>query len=81
MSLISEDFIKKSTVSFKSVVILPINNTTIKTANDKLQKINKQAYRIVSFQGIDLEIPVLIVKNLIYDGIGTDTSYNILNRH
>ena len=61
-------------MQFKKVPILPINNTTIKTATDELQKVNKQAYVNISSQGMELETPVLIVKNLIYDVIiGTDT--------
>ena len=43
ISLISENFINKNMVHFKKVLSLPINNTTIKTATDELQKVNKQA--------------------------------------
>ena len=74
ISLISEKFINKNIVEFKKVPILPINNTTIETATNEVQKINKQAYITISSQGMELETPVLVVKDLIYDVIiATDT--------
>ena len=61
-------------VHFKKVPILPIKNAINKTATDDLQKVNKQAYIIITSEGMQLEMPMLVVKSLIYDIIlGTDT--------
>ena len=54
ISLISENFVNKNIVEFRKVPILPINNTTIKTATNEVQKVNKQAYITMSSQGMEL---------------------------
>lgn len=74
ISLISENCINKNKVQFKKVPILPVNNTVIKTTTDEQQRVNKQAFINIVSQGMQLEVSVLIIKNLIYDVIlGTDT--------
>ena len=62
-------------MKFKKVPILLINNTTIKTATDEVQKVNKQANINISSQGIELETPVLVVQNLIYDIIAVSYTH------
>ena len=72
-SLINEKFIHKN-AQFKKVPILPINNTIVKTATNDTQTLNRQAFITIISQGIRLEVPVLVIKDLIYDvKLGTDT--------
>ena len=60
--------------SVKKVPILPVNNTIIKTATNGNQIINRQALVSITTQGVEIEVPVLLIKDLVYDVIlGTDT--------
>ena len=74
VSLINETFINKHKHQFKKTPILPVNNTIVTTAIGDLQTICKQVLITICSQGMEMEVPVLIVKGLVYDVIlGTDT--------
>ena len=67
ISLISEKFVNKHKHQFKETQILPVSNTIVTTATGESQTICNQVLVTIWSQGMEVEIPVLIVKNLIYD--------------
>ena len=69
IGFINEKFINKDITQFQKVPILPINNTVIKISTNDTRTINRQAFISIMSQGVMLEVPVLVIKDLRY----TDT--------
>ena len=77
VSLINEKFINKHKHQFKRTPILPVKNTMLTTATGDTQIIIicKQALISIFSQGIEIEVPVIIVKNLVYDVISVSYTH------
>ena len=49
--------------------ILPINNKMVTSATCESQVVGKQALITICTQGVEIEVPVLVIKKLVYDVI------------
>lgn len=68
-SAISDKFIRNNKKYFKNADILPVNNTSIKTATNTTEVVKQQILVNMKIKDVDFDAPMLVVKNLISDVI------------
>lgn len=69
VTIINSAWVKIHNAHFKNVPKLPTREIQITTANKSMEKVNHQMYVSITCQGLEIELPVLIVDKLIYDCI------------
>lgn len=78
LSAISQKFINKNKKQFNMASVLPLNNMCVQTAVNTKEKVTKQIFININKDEFNIEIPAIIIKNLIYDAIiGMDQLKNI----